>query len=120
MMPTFAGWVLFLLWRLWIARNRHPIVRLYFSATIVVLIVPYVISAGGSLLGLMSDGHFNGFIACISGPQWLRETIAWAIILVCVLILWQLVPEIIRSFKSESSRLQRLQRSRQANQASGG
>jgi len=120
MMPTFAGWALFLLWMLWIRRNRHLIVRLYFSATTVVFIVPYVISAGASLLRVMGDGHFDGFMSCLFGPQWLREGIAWAILLVCVLILWQLVPEIIRIFKAESSRLERIKQSHQANEASRG
>ncbi len=108
-MPTVAGWALFVLWRVCIRRSRNPMVSLYFLATIGTSVFPYIITAGGSLLGVISDGHFDGFVACIPGPQWLIKTLPWGFLLVCILILWHIVPEFMKTWKAQVLRLQILQ-----------
>lgn len=106
--PTLAAWALFVVWWLWLRRRRNPIVRLYCSVTVGMLNLLYVIIAGGVLLGILSNGHFDAFVACIPGPQWLSKVIPWGFILICIFILWQILPEIKKILTAQSLELKKL------------
>jgi hypothetical protein len=115
--PTLAAWALFVVWWLWLRRRRNPIVRFYCSVTVGMLNLLYVIIAGGVLLGIMSNGHFNAFVACIPGPQWFTKTLPWICLLVCIFMLWQIMPEIIRILKAQYIESQKLKQSQEPNES---
>jgi len=109
--PIVVGWALFVFWWLWLRRRRDNIVRLFVSATIGVLILPESVLLPGCLLGITRYGHEKAFIACIPGPEWFGKTISWCVLLVCVFVLWQVVPETVRILKAQYKELQKLKRS---------
>lgn len=106
-LPTLAGWVLFVFWasrfgrRLRTARRT---VNLYLSAIVAMLVFPFV-AVAGCLLGVISDGDWNGFINNVPGPLWLVRTIACGILVVNGFILWCVVPEFVRAWKARASDL---------------
>lgn len=108
MLPTLAGWVLFVFWASHFGRRlrtaRH-IVNLYLSTIVAMMVFPFV-AVGGCLLGIISDGDWHGFINNVPGPLWLVRTIAWGILVVNGLILWRVVPEFVRAWKARVSELQ--------------
>jgi len=108
--PTLAGWALFVVWSSGIGRNLRtgrPTLNLYLCASVAILLFPFI-AVGGCLLGIISDGDWNGFINNVPGPLWLVKTIAWGILVVNGLILWRVVPELHRAWKAQVSRLQNL------------
>lgn len=103
LLPTFAGWVLFLLWRSPSGRNMRmarPIVNLYFSAIVALLVFPLV-AVAGCLLGLLpADGDWHGFITNVPGPPWLIQGLLWGVLFVNGILLWRVVLEGWRSWKA--------------------
>lgn len=104
LLPTVAGWVLFLLWSSRFGRNvrnARPIVDLYFSAVIAMLVFP-LITVAGCMLGLLrADGDWNGFITNVPGPPWLIQGLLWGVLLANAILLWRVVPEGWRSWKAQ-------------------
>ena len=109
-LPTLAGWFLFIFWASRYGRRlrtaRHT-VNIYLSAIVAMLVFPFV-AVLGCLLGIISDGDWNGFINNVPGPLWLSKTIACGILLVNGFVLWRVVPELIRVWKVQASELQTL------------
>ncbi|MGA2615977.1 MAG: transglutaminase domain-containing protein [Thermoguttaceae bacterium] len=102
MLPTFAGWAFFVLWLSRIGqdlRNNRPTVNLYLSAIVVVLILPSVVLAG-CLLGIVNDSETQFFISNVPGPSWLIRSLLWGVLLVNAVILWRVVPELWRIWKT--------------------
>lgn len=99
MVPVFAGWLLFLLWRSragrrW--RSIHPTFNLYLSALVAVSLFSFVVVAG-YLPGLITDGDWEGFIRNVPGPLWVIKSILWGMLLVNALILVRVGPEAYRA-----------------------
>jgi hypothetical protein len=115
--PTLAAWALFVFWWLWLRRRRNQIVRLYCSVTVGMLNLQYIVIAGGVLLGIMSNGHFDAFVDCMPGPEWLGIVISWWVLLVCALILWHIVPEIMRILKAQHLEIEKRERSQEPNES---
>ncbi len=107
MFPNLVGWALFLIWlspfgkRI---RTGRPIINIYFSAIVAMLVFPFV-AVAGCLLGIISDGDWRGFIENVPGPLWLVKTLLWAVLLVNAVILWHVIPELIRSWKVQNARI---------------
>jgi hypothetical protein len=57
-----------------------------------------LIAAVGYLLGIISDGDWQGFIANVPGPLWPIKGLLWRVLLMNAVILWRVVPELRRSF----------------------
>jgi hypothetical protein len=109
MLPIFAGWALFLFWRSRIGRNsrsRRPIVNLYLSAVIAMLVLPIVLA--GCLLGVISDHETQAAISIMPGPSWLGKSLLWGVVLVSAVILWRVVPEIWKVGKAQVLELRKL------------
>jgi hypothetical protein len=105
MLPIFAGWALFLLWNSRMGhgfRTNRPIVNLYFSTIVAALIFPCVVIAG-CLLGVISDAETLSFISNTPGPTWLVKTLLWGVLLVSAVIMWRVVPEVWRAWKTHYS-----------------
>jgi len=104
LLPTFVGWGLFVLWSSRFgrkARNARPVVNLYFSAVVAMLVLPFVATAG-CLLGIVrDDGDWNGFVGNVPGPPWLVRAILWGTVVVSAFILWRVAPELWRSGKAQ-------------------
>jgi hypothetical protein len=110
MLPTFAGWAFFLLWSWRIRRGlrgKRPIVDLYLSAIVAMLVLPSVVVAG-CLLGIIEDNETQSFIANTPGPVWLVQVILWGILLVNVVVLWRIVPELWRVWRTQVENLRNL------------
>jgi hypothetical protein len=114
--PTLVAWALFVFWWLWLRRRRNQIVRLYVSAAIGVLILPQILLLG-NLLRITNYGHEKAFIACMPGPAWLGITISWCVLLVCVFVLWQTVPETMRILKGQYTEFQKLKQSQKPDES---
>jgi hypothetical protein len=110
LLPTLAGWALFLFWRSRIGRNlrsARPNVNLYISAIVAISVFPFV-AVAGYLLGLMNDGDWHGFIVNVPGPLWLVKALAWAILAVNAVILWRVVPQIWKVVEGRVLELRKL------------
>jgi hypothetical protein len=106
--PTFAGWALFLLWRSRRGRNvrkARPLVSLYSSAVIAMLVFPLIVVAGFLLGVIRGDGDWHGFITNVPGPLWLVKGLLWGVLLANAVILWRVVPELWRSWRAQFLRL---------------
>jgi hypothetical protein len=102
LLPTFAGWVLFLLCGSRSGRSfrgTRPMVNLYLLAIAVILIVPWFTTAG-LLLGILGeDGDWHGFMAGVPGPQWFIEGLIWGTLLVNAFVLVRIAPVLWRAWK---------------------
>jgi hypothetical protein len=104
-LPTLAGWALFLLWSSRFGRNLRnvrPAFNLYFSAVVAMLVFPFV-AVAGCLVGILSDGDWQGFIRNVPGPLWLIRGLLWGILLGNAVILWRVVPELWRTWKEQTT-----------------
>jgi hypothetical protein len=102
MLPTLIGWVLFLFWRSRAGkriRSTHTVVNLYLTAIVFMSVFPFI-AAIGYILGITNDGDWQGFISNVPGPLWLVKTLVVLVLLVNIFILYRIVPEIWRVFKS--------------------
>jgi hypothetical protein len=107
--PTLAGWAIFLLVRSRFGRNLRnsgPIINLYLSAAIAILVIPWI-AVAGCLLGIVTDGDWHGFITNVPGPLWLIKGILWGILVVNAIILRQVVPDLWRSLLSLAGTLRK-------------
>lgn len=109
MFPTFAGWVLFLLWRsrfgrTW--RKTRPLASLYFSSIVAIQLIPGFVVTPCCLLGIIrGDGDWYGFINNVPGPMWLVKGLLWVSFLVSAIILWRLLPDLWRLWTAWHRRL---------------
>ena len=102
MLPTLIGWVLFLFWRSHACkriRSAHPVANLYLTAIVFISIFPFI-AAIGYLSGITSDGDWRGLIENVPGPLWIVKTLIVLVLLVNIFILYRIVPELWRTFKS--------------------
>lgn len=102
MLPTLVGWLLFLFWRSrrireW--RSGRAVENLFFTAIVAMLVFPFVI-VPGFMLGLISDGDWRGFIENIPGPHWFIYSLLSIAFIICIAILWRVVPELIRCWRA--------------------
>jgi hypothetical protein len=102
MLPTFAGFALFLLWRSRFGqkvRSMSPMVNMYFSAMVAILVFAEAVCEPMYLLGLIkAEGDLVGHVMRASGPVWLVRGFLWSIFLVSTFILWQVLPEIRKAY----------------------
>ena len=105
MFPTIAGFALFILWMS--SPGRHirasrPVVNLYFTAIIAMLIFPDTVLTPFYLLGFIrAEGDLIGFISNTGGPVWLVRGILLALSLIGAMVLWRVVPEVQRELKAQ-------------------
>jgi uncharacterized membrane protein len=103
LVPTIAGWVLYLVWIFPIGRrlrDTSPILSLYYGVVLAMALFPSIALAGCQL-GVMVDGDWYGFITNVPGPTWLVKGLLWGIVLVNAGILWRVVPEFLRTWKNQ-------------------
>jgi hypothetical protein len=109
MLPTFAGFALFLLWISSLGRNlraSRPVLNLYFTAIIAMLVFPYTGLMPLYLLGFIrAEGDLIGFVSSTGGPVWLFRGLLLAVSLIGATILWNVVPEIRRELKVQFQRI---------------
>lgn len=109
MLPTFAGWFFFLLWSFSPSRklrDSRPMVTMYSTATIAMLVFPWFVVTPAYLLGIInSDGDWNGFIGNIHGHLRLIQRFLWVTFLVNAVILWRIAPELLRAWKTKIQEL---------------
>ena len=104
MLPTFAGFGLFVLWGLPLGqklRSLRPMVNLYFSATVAVLVFSEAVCGPAYLLGFITaEGDLIRRVTEAGGPVWLVKTLLWASFLICAVILWRVAPEVRKAWKT--------------------
>jgi hypothetical protein len=108
MLPTLMGWVFFLLWRSRVGRRMRsgrPIINVYLTAIVGMSVFPFV-AVLGCLLGLISDGDWQGFIENVPGPLWLVKALIWGVLLVNGFILWRVGPELWRALKAQKAEIE--------------
>ncbi len=108
MLPTFIGWALFLLWRSRPGRRiryRRTMLNLYLSAIVAMLVLPSVVMPG-YILGLITDGDWRGFIENVPAPLWLVNTLLSIVLLINTFILWRIVPELWRAYKTHKEKFE--------------
>ena len=102
MLPTLAGWSLFLLWGSRFGRflrSARPLMNIYCLAIIATFVFPGITATPGKLSGLISDGDWHGFITNVPGPPWLVKGLLWFTVPVSAMILWRVVSELRRAWK---------------------
>jgi hypothetical protein len=107
MLPTLAGWVLFLFWRSRAGskfRNRNPIVNIYLTAIVGMCVFPFI-AVLGYLSGLVSDGDWLGFIENVPWPLWLVKTMLWISLFVSGFILWYVGHEMWKIWKIQTTKI---------------
>lgn len=107
MLPTLAGWVLFLFWRSRSGRkfrNRNQIVNIYLTAIVGMCVFPFI-AVLGYLSGLVSDGDWLGFIENVPWPLWLVKTMLWISLFVSGFILWHVGHEMWNIWKAQTSKI---------------
>ncbi len=108
LLPTLIGWALFLIWRSRAAKRMRadrPVVNLYSSAIVAMSVFPFV-AVAACLLGIVSDGDWRGFIENVPGPLWLVKTLLWGVLLVNAVILWRVLPELKKTWKTRVADVQ--------------
>jgi len=104
MLPTLAGFGLFVLWGLPLGRkirSLQPMVNLYFSATVAMLVFSEAICGPTYLLGFITaEGDLIGHVSEAGGPVWLVKTLLWGSFLICAVILWRIVPDLLKAWKT--------------------
>ncbi|MCL5097804.1 MAG: hypothetical protein M1608_09835 [Candidatus Omnitrophica bacterium] len=104
MVPTFAGFGLFLLWGLPIGRklrSLRPMVNLYFSAIVSILVFPEAVCGPAYLLGFITaEGDLIGYVTRTGGPVWLVKGFLSSTFLISAAVLWQVIPEIRKAWKT--------------------
>jgi hypothetical protein len=104
LLPTFVGFALFLLWRSdggRRLRSSWPMVNLYLSAVVATLVFAEAVCEPAYLLGLITaEGDPIGFASRTGGPVWLVKGFLGGIFLISAYILWQVLPEIPKAWKT--------------------
>ncbi len=103
MLPTIAGFALFILWisflRKYIRASR-PILKLYITAIIAMLIFPDTVLTPLYLLSFIrAEGDLIGFVSSTDGPVWIFRGLLLAVSFTGAVFLWYLIPEFHREFK---------------------
>lgn len=105
MLPTLAGFALFLLWSLpkgWKFRSLRPMGNLYFSAIVAMLVFPEAVLGPFYLLGIVdAEGNLIGYVRDAGGPVWLVKVLLGGMFLFSAMILWRVVPEVFRVWKAQ-------------------
>jgi len=99
-LPTLAGWALLLCWSSRFGRNMRdarPIINLYVWSAIAMLVFP-LFALAGCLLGVISDGDWQGFITNVPRPLWLARGLLWGMLLINAVILWRVASQLRRCF----------------------
>ncbi len=98
MLPTLTGFALFAAWALPIGRRIRgvrPMVNLYFSAIVAILVISEAVMGPAYLLGIATaEGDLIGYVASIGGPVWLLKGLLWGMALASIMILWRVIPQI--------------------------
>ncbi len=102
MLPTLVGFGCFVLWGVPLGRklrSLRPMVNLYFSAIVVSLVLPEAVCGPAYLLGFMTaEGDLIGYVSNAGGPVWLVRTLLWGSILICAVILWRVLPDVLKAW----------------------
>jgi hypothetical protein len=105
MLPIFAGFGLFVLWGLPAVRNLRsvrPMVNLYLSAIVAILVLSEAVCEPLYLLGFMTaEGDLIGRVTESGGPVWLVKGLLWGSFLISAIILWRVLPEVWKSWKAQ-------------------
>jgi hypothetical protein len=105
MLPTVAGFAFFLLWGLPIGRklrSLRPIINLYFSAIVAILVFSEAVLGPAYLLGIVTaEGDLVGRVTDAAGPVWLAKGLLWGAFLFSAFILWRAVPELQRAWRAQ-------------------
>jgi hypothetical protein len=99
--PTFAGWMLFLLWHAPVVRtfrNVRPLLGLYYGAIMSLALLPFI-AVAAHLCGIISDGETQSFISNSPGPLWVVKGLLWIMFLVNGCMLWRVLPELWGTWK---------------------
>ena len=76
-------------------------VNLYFSATVAGLVFSEAICGPAYLLGFITaEGNLIGHVSEAGGPVWLVKTMLWGSFLICAVILWRVLPELLKAWKA--------------------
>ena len=104
MLPTLAGFGLFVLWGIPLGqklRSLRPMVNLYFSATVAILVFSEAVCGPAYVLGFMTaEGDLISYVSKAGGPVWLVKTLLWGSFLICAVILWRVLPEVLKAWKT--------------------
>ena len=84
-------------------------VNLYLSAIVGMSIFPFV-AILGCLLGLISDGDWQGFIENVPGPLWLVKALLCGVLLLNGFILWRIGPELWQAWKAHKAKIEAMLR----------
>jgi hypothetical protein len=105
MLPTVAGFGLFVLWGLPPGRklrSLRPMVNLYFSAIVAGLVFSEAVCEPLYLLGFITaEGDLIGRVTKSGGPVWLVKSLLWGSFLISAIILWRVLPEVWKSWKAQ-------------------
>jgi hypothetical protein len=105
MLPVFVGFVVFLLWRSRVGRairRTRPMMNLYFSTIVAMLVFSEAFCEPAYLLGLITaEGDLIGYATRTGGPVWLVKGFLWAIAVLSGVVLWRVLPEIRNAWKAE-------------------
>ena len=105
MLPTFAGFGLFVLWCLPLGRelrSLRPMVNLYFSALVAILVFSEAVCGPAYLLGFITaEGDLIGHVIEAGGPVWLVKSLLWGSFLISAIILWRVMPEVWKLWKAQ-------------------
>jgi hypothetical protein len=104
MLPTLVGFGLFLLWSLPSGRklrSARPMLNLYSSALVAMLVVSEAICEPAYLLRLIhAEGDLLGYVAKTGGSVWLAGGFLCAMFILSAAILWRVLPEVVRAWKA--------------------
>jgi hypothetical protein len=105
MLPTFVGFGLFVLWALPIGRklrSSRPMANLYLSAIVAMLVFSEAVCEPLYLLGFIeAEGDPIGYVTKAGGPVWLVKILLGGIFLISAFVLWQVLPEVVKSWKAQ-------------------
>lgn len=104
MFPTFVGFGLFVLWGLPAGRklrSSRPMLNLYLSAMVAILVFSEAVCEPLYLLGFIAaEGDLINHVAEAGGPVWLVKSLLLGSFLICVVILWRVLPEVLKAWKT--------------------
>ncbi len=104
MLPTLAGFGLFVLWMVPAGRKlrtSRPMVNLYFSAMVAILVISEAVCGPAYLLGFITaEGDLIAYVTKAGGPAWLVRGLLWGTFLISAFILWRVLPEVQKAWKA--------------------
>lgn len=104
MLPMLVGFGLFSLWAGAVGRRlrrMRPMANLYFTAIVASLVFSEAFCGPAYLLGLLkAEGDLIGYVTRAGGPGWLASILVAGASLGCLAILWVVLPELLKAWRS--------------------